>query len=120
MDIKAGEAPGLLKNISISGAVILLCIYVAGLVFSMRTHKFLFMPVDEEDHQADWSMRTAIVMLLVATGAVAYLSEAFVGAIEFMNEHKSIDMSEMFRRDRRCGRRKRRRGHGGRVGGPQE
>ncbi len=90
------DAPALLKSISLSGAVILLLIYVAGLVFSMRTHKFLFMPVDEEDHHADWSMRTAIVMLLLATAGVAYLSEAFVSSIEFMNENKTFDMSEMF------------------------
>ena len=94
--INASEAPALLKNISLAGAVILLLIYVAGLVFSMRTHKFLFMPVDEEDHHADWSMRTAILVLLAATCAVAYLSEAFVSSIEFMNEHKTFDMSEMF------------------------
>ena len=74
----------MLKYISLSGAGILLAIYAAGLVFSMRTHRFLFMPVDEEEHEAQWSKKTAIMMLLGATIAVAYLSEAFVGSIEHM------------------------------------
>ncbi len=87
----------MLKNISISGAIILLVIYAGGLVFSMRTHKFLFMPgEDEETHHAQWSKQLAIIMLLVATCAVAYLSEAFVGSIEYMVHHKTINMSEMF------------------------
>ncbi|MCA9070458.1 MAG: hypothetical protein KDA84_16110, partial [Planctomycetaceae bacterium] len=86
----------MLNNISLSGAVILLVLYFGGLVFSMRTHKFLFMPVDEEHHEAQWSKQTAIYMLLGATLAVAYLSEAFVGSIEHMVEHDTINMSEMF------------------------
>ncbi len=86
----------MLKNISLAGAVILLVIYFAGLVFSMRTHRFLFMPVDEEQHHAQWSMRTAIIMLFLATLAVAYLSEAFVSSIEYMVHNKTIAMSEMF------------------------
>lgn len=90
------QQKSMLDNISLSGAVILLVLYFGGLLFSMRTHKFLFMPVDEEDHTAEWSKRTAIFMLLAATLAVAYLSEAFVGSIEHMVEHKTIEMSEMF------------------------
>ena len=86
----------MLKSISLSGAVILLVIYAGGLVFSMRTHKFLFMPVDEEPHAAQWSKKTAIWMLFAATLAVAYLSEAFVGSIEYMVHNKTINMSEMF------------------------
>jgi Ca2+:H+ antiporter len=86
----------MLKNISISGAVILLLIYAGGLMFSMRTHRFLFMPVDEEHHAAQWSKRTAIIMLFAATCVVAYLSEAFVGSIEYMVHNKTINMSEMF------------------------
>lgn len=86
----------MLENISLAGAVILLVLYFGGLMFSMWTHKFLFMPVDEEDHTADWSKRTAIFMLLGATIAVAFLSEVFVGSIEHMVEHKTINMSEMF------------------------
>jgi Ca2+:H+ antiporter len=86
----------MLKNISITGAVILLLIYAGGLTFSMWTHKFLFMPVDEEQHHADWSKRTAVIMLFSATLVVAFLSEAFVGSIEYMVHNKTINMSEIF------------------------
>ena len=86
----------LMKNVSISGSIILLVLYVAALLFSMKTHKYLFMPGDEEQHEADWSKKTAICVLLGATFCVAYLSEEFVSSIQHMVETGSIAMSEIF------------------------
>lgn len=89
-------ARALLERASLSGAVILLIIYVLGLVFSMRTHRFLFMPGEVDSHTPEWSRNLAIGMLFGATLAVAFLSEVFVGSIEHLVESGAIAMSEMF------------------------
>ena len=95
-DLELDNVDDLLDKVSLSGAIILLLIYFAGLVFSMRTHKFLFMPGDEEQHTAQWSKGLATGILLGATLAVAYLSEEFVGSIEYLVESGEVAMSKMF------------------------
>jgi Ca2+:H+ antiporter len=94
--LAAEDVDALMKNVSLSGAFILLGLYFAGLVFSMKTHKFLFMPGDDEQHTAEWSKRTAICMLLGATLVVAWLSELFVGSIDELVHSGTMNMSEMF------------------------
>jgi Ca2+:H+ antiporter len=94
--LAAEDIGQLMRNVSLSGAVILLVLYFAGLLFSMKTHKFLFMPGDEEQHEAQWSKGTAIGILLGATVAVAWLSELFVGSIEHLVTSGAVDISEMF------------------------
>lgn len=95
-ELPAEVVDGLMKDVSISGSIILLVLYFAGLVFSMKTHKFLFMPGDDEQHTAEWSKRTAICILLGATLAVAWLSEMFVGSIEHLVHSGTFEMSQMF------------------------
>ncbi len=84
------------NEISMSAAVILLAVYFLSLVFSLRTHRFLLMPADTDSHAPDWSKGTAIGMLLGSTVVVAFLSEIFVGSIEVMTHHGTVNMSEMF------------------------
>lgn len=56
-------------------SVILALVYVAGLIFTIRTHRHLFDTVDElrGTRKPEWSVRKAIGVLLVTTLAVAYL-----------------------------------------------
>jgi Ca2+:H+ antiporter len=98
LDPKLDEASAeaLVQNISLAAAVILLVLYALSLLFSLRTHRFLLMPGDEEVHKAEWSKPLAIGMLLGATLVVAYLSEVFVGSIEGLVHSGTLQISELF------------------------
>jgi Ca2+:H+ antiporter len=66
-------------------AAVLLCTYILSLVFSLRTHHHLFAGPEEqmtgEHRQPEWSRRTAMLVLLVATAGVALMSEFLVGSV---------------------------------------
>ena len=85
-----------LEELSIGVAVILGISYLAGLVFSLRTHRDVFNPpYAEQDHEGfGWSVRRSIVMLAIAGAAVALVSEVLVGSISEASE--SIGLSEFF------------------------
>lgn len=74
-----------LDNLSLVTSIILLGAYVAGLIFSLRTHSDVFTEVDaqHELHEApSLSMRASVIVLLVATALTAVVAEALVGAVE--------------------------------------
>jgi Ca2+:H+ antiporter len=73
---------GDLELMSLLVAVVLIGTYIAGLVFSLRTHRDLFNPIDEEEHAAAWNVRRSVGVLAVAGAAVALMSEILVGSIE--------------------------------------
>jgi Ca2+:H+ antiporter len=73
---------GDLETMSLLVAVVLLTTYVAGLLFSLRTHRNLFNPIDEEEHAAAWPVRRSVIVLAVAGAAVALMSELLVHSIE--------------------------------------
>ena len=84
------------EKLSVGVAVILLGTYVAGLLFSLRTHKDLFNPPHgEEDHVGEpWSVRKSVIMLAIAGVAVGLMSEILVGSISEASE--SIGLSPFF------------------------
>jgi len=84
-------------EVSLVGAGILLTLYVLMLIFSLRTHRFLLRS-DETHHEApEWSIKVAAGVLLGATLCVAYLSEAFVHAIEmYQSLDGAFQISELF------------------------
>ena len=89
--------PDDLETMSALVAVVLLLSYVAGLVFSMRTHKGLFNPShEEEDHVGDepWPVRRSVIALALAGIAVGVMSEILVGSIEEASE--GIGLSPFF------------------------
>jgi len=84
-------------------AAVLILIYVLSLVFSLKTHRHLFSgteaelreeiaatlakgpaktPAEPEHHAVGWSRPTAVVLLLVATAGVAWMSELLVSSVE--------------------------------------
>lgn len=85
-----------LETMSLIVAFILFGSYLAGLMFSLRTHKDLFNPVEGEEHGdgEPWSVRRAVLTLAAAGVAVGVMSEILVGSIGEASE--AIGLSEFF------------------------
>ncbi|MGZ5388250.1 MAG: calcium/proton exchanger [Solirubrobacterales bacterium] len=84
------------EKLSLAVAIILIGTYVLGLLFSLRTHRDLFNPVDEtgDEGQFGWSIRRSIGMLAIAGLAVGLISEILVGSISEASE--AVGLSEFF------------------------
>jgi len=86
-----------LEHLSLGVAIILMVSYVAGLFFSQRTHKAVFNPYDEAEHEEgheSWSMKRSLISLAVAAVLVGLMSEVLVGSIS--EASKDIGLSEFF------------------------
>jgi Ca2+:H+ antiporter len=86
-----------LERMSLIVAFILLGSYIAGLFFSLRSHKDLFNPTagaDEHVEENPWTVRTSIIVLACAGVAVGVMSEILVGSISEASE--AIGLSEFF------------------------
>jgi Ca2+:H+ antiporter len=88
--------PAKVEHLSLAIAILLMLVYLAGLLFSLRTHRDLFNPETEDDHGHDepWSVRKSVAMLGVAGVAVGVMSEILVGSIHHAAE--SAGLSEFF------------------------
>jgi Ca2+:H+ antiporter len=95
-EARAKDFNGDVEHLSVAVAVVLLVTYLAGLVFSLRTHRDLFNPPETaEDHEGEpWSVRRAVGMLALAGVAVGVMSEILVGSISEASE--SIGLSPFF------------------------
>jgi Ca2+:H+ antiporter len=83
------------EQLSLAVALVLIVSYVAGLVFSLRTHVGLFNPPYEEDEDTwGWSARKSAIWLAIAGLAVGLMSEILVGSIE--EASTGIGLSEFF------------------------
>ena len=83
------------EDLSLAVAIVLIATYVAGLFFSLKTHRALFNPeYAEHDDTWGWSVRTSVIALAVAGVAVGLMSEILVGSIEAASE--SVGLSEFF------------------------
>jgi Ca2+:H+ antiporter len=87
------------EDLSLVVAAILLATYAGGLLFSLRTHRALFNPVETEEEEGHegafgWSVRRSVGMLALAGIAVGLMSEILVGSIVEASE--SIGISEFF------------------------
>jgi Ca2+:H+ antiporter len=82
-----GWTPALEQKLSLAIAVVLFLTYLCTLVFSLLTHKQLFDGTaaghgEPESEAPSWSVAKSLLVLLVATAAVACLSEFLVGSVE--------------------------------------
>jgi Ca2+:H+ antiporter len=78
-------------------ACVLIASYVAGLFFSLKTHRELFNPTaNEEPEQGHepWSLRRSVAALALAGVAVGVMSEILVGSIS--EAAASVGLSEFF------------------------
>ena len=72
-------------KLSLTISVVLFAIYVASLLFTLKTHRHLF--AGEDHHASDlgeqpWTRGASITVLTVVTILVAVMSEMLVGALE--------------------------------------
>jgi Ca2+:H+ antiporter len=70
-----------IEHLSVAVALALVAMYLAGLFFSLRTHKHLYTE-EVGKYEPRWSILRSILTLLAATLAVAWVSEILVGSIE--------------------------------------
>jgi len=84
------------RNLSIGVSILLLIVYGLHLVFSLGTHKFTYRTDEGTHEEPQWSLPTAIGMLVVSVVLVAFSSEVLVGSIEHMKAAGTLPMSEMF------------------------
>jgi Ca2+:H+ antiporter len=91
------------ENLSYAVALVLIGTYVAGLFFSLKTHRDLFNPVAATEDDPDpiehgegepWTVRKSVIMLAIAGVAVGLMSEILVGSITEASE--SVGLSEFF------------------------
>ena len=85
------------ESLSIGVALLLLGSYVAQLIFSLRTHKHLYTGVEGEEiemHGQVWSIRHSLIVLVIATVLVAFMSEALVSGVEFLTVN--LGLTELF------------------------
>ena len=107
---QGGWTPAQEQNLSLAIAIVLFLTYVLTLVFTLVTHKSLFaghshsagteageeMTLMEAEHgaHAPWSVRKAVIVLVIATVFVALVSEFLVGAVEGARE--TLGLTEVF------------------------
>jgi Ca2+:H+ antiporter len=82
------------EKLSAITAGILLLSYIGGLIFSLRTHRALFNPVEGEKEEFSWTVRKSIGVLAAASIVVGLMSEILVGSIEEASH--AIGLSEFF------------------------
>jgi Ca2+:H+ antiporter len=74
------------RQMSLEIAIVLFSLYMASLFFSLKTHRHLYTgePMGEGHavHGESWSVRKSVIVLALATGGVAVMSESLVGAVE--------------------------------------
>ncbi|MHB1134417.1 MAG: calcium/proton exchanger [Chloroflexota bacterium] len=87
------EGPPVVENISLIVAGVLMFVYLASLVFELRTHSRLFTTVGHGE-PAVLTTRSAALLLGVATTLVALESEIFVGSIHAAQQ--VLGLSEFF------------------------
>jgi Ca2+:H+ antiporter len=81
------------EAISVGVAIVLIAIYGLGLLFSFKTHRYLFRSSFEHT-EPRWSVGRAVGQLAGATVLVALMSEFLVGALEHTVEE--VGLSELF------------------------
>jgi Ca2+:H+ antiporter len=80
-DAQLTDYTGSIVGLSVVIAVIMILGYAALMVFSLRTHRALFNPPQEETDGTPWPLRRSVGLLAVGGLATAGVSEILVGSI---------------------------------------
>jgi Ca2+:H+ antiporter len=99
-----GWTPAAEQRLSLAIAIVLIATYGAMLLFTLVTHKQLFVGGEADiaqtkegatdEHSEPWSVGKAIAILVMATFGVAWISEFLVGAVEAARH--SLGVTEVF------------------------
>ena len=89
-------AQRLVNNFSIGASVLLLIMYGLHLVFSLKSHRFAYMPKVAEMEKPEWKKGVALSVLSLVALLVTFESDIFVKAIEEMLYVRRIAFSELF------------------------
>lgn len=84
------------RELSLEIAIVLFGIYVLSLIFSLKTHRHLYLgenPITGEDDRP-WKKQTAMIVLALATVATGIMSEVLVGAL--VPAAESLGMTQIF------------------------
>jgi Ca2+:H+ antiporter len=80
-----GTAAARERQMSLEIAIVLFTIYIASLLFSLKTHRHLYTgeiaPENHAEGGAGWTIRKSMIVLAAATTGVAVMSESLVGAV---------------------------------------
>lgn len=77
----SGLSENIIEHLSLAVSGLMIMTYVAMLFFNLYTHKHLY-AAEAGKEEANWSKPKSIIILLVATALVAWMSEILVGSIE--------------------------------------
>ncbi len=91
--------PNRIEQLSLTVAVILIVVYVLTLVFSLKTHSYLYEVslvelAEEHASHSKPQLKIWLSVLLISTIAVAYESEIFVGVVE--EATKGLGLTPLF------------------------
>ncbi len=67
-------------SLSVAGVMILL--YAAGIVFSLRSRSALSVGIEKTTNHIGMSVKKSILLLVLATGGIVWMSEILVGSVE--------------------------------------
>ena len=82
------------EGLSIFVAVVMIIIYILSLIFSFSTHKDIYNTETTQEGSAKWTLKKAILILVVVTILIAIESEFLVNGVESITE--SLGWSEFF------------------------
>ncbi len=96
------EYDSTVEGLSVAVSVVLMLCYIAGLFFSLKTHRAVFNPTVADDAEEaahptgeePWTVRKSLIALAIAGIAVGVMSEILVGSITEASE--SVGLSEFF------------------------
>lgn len=82
-------------DLSFAFAIILLLTYACALLFTLHTHsQLLAARHDEKPEQNAWSKASSVIVLVMASGAIGWVSEILAGSIE--GASKRLGLSDLF------------------------
>ncbi|HEY2637950.1 MAG TPA: calcium/proton exchanger, partial [Solirubrobacteraceae bacterium] len=82
-------------TLSLIVSVVMIVVYGLGLLFSLKTHRDLFNPPEDQEPAAEhWSVRRSVLMLAIAGVAVGGMSEILVSSIS--DAAKAVGLTEFF------------------------
>ncbi len=80
--------------LSLAVSVLLIVLYILSMVFSLKTHEYLFRAKEAHEEKPKWSRDKSIAILAVSTVVLGFISEIFVGQIESVAA--SFGLTELF------------------------